>query len=376
MKRILVFLFALLVLASLVSSQSTVESCYGDIKCANENYCIYYFYGDDCSHCAKIKPVIDDLEKRYTNFTFHRLEVWNNDTNAEMFKDFASRYEIKRTGVPAIFVGDQAYIGDSTIKNNLEQALEHFLIEEPVCPLDYNGKEPGLHDISPTRNINLTIPAVIVAGFIDSLNPCAFAVLAFLLIYLSGMTSKRRMLKVGLTYIFTVFIVYFLSGLGLFVAIQSLGISRIFFYIAAWLVIIAGVINVKDFFWYGKGFSLAIPRSKMPLIKKHIEASSIASAIILGILVSLFELPCTGGVYIAILSLLASNLTQINAIPWLLLYNFIFVLPLFIILFLVYFGMSAEKADKIRVERRKWLRLVMGAGMIALGWAMLAGLFG
>jgi len=89
----------------------------------------------------------------------------------------------------------------------------------------------------------------------------------------------------------------------------------------------------------------------------------------------MFELPCTGGVYLAILGLIAKN-AYAMAIPYLLLYNIIFVLPLVIILLAVSFGFSAEKAEKLRLEKRKWLRLVIGIAMIALGVAMLSGMLG
>ena len=93
----------------------------------------------------------------------------------------------------------------------------------------------------------------------------------------------------------------------------------------------------------------------------------------MGFLVSMFELPCTGGVYLAILGMLANNMTRMAAIPYLLLYNVIFVLPLFVILGIVYKGISPEKVEKWRVGKRKWMKLVMGLVMLLLGIAMLLG---
>ena len=377
-KYIFAVFLVLLVLGSLafVSADSSIGACETG-KCPNsESYCVYFFYGQGCPHCANVEPLIEDLEVKYTNFTFHKLEIYFNSSNQELFQDFVSRYNIERAGIPAIFIGDRALIGDKVIGNDLEFALQYYSSNTPICPLSYNKTEATTHDISPTRSINLTIGAVIIAALADSINPCAFAVLIFLLIYLSSIASKKRMIKVGLTYIATVFVVYFLSGLGLFIFVQSIGITHIVFNIAAVVSIVAGLINIKDFFWYGKGISLAIPESAKPSIEKYIHFATAPAAIILGILVSMVELPCTGGVYLAILSLLASNLTKLQAIPWLLFYNFIFVLPLLIVLIIVVFGFEAGKADKVRLEKRKWLRLIMGLVMVGLGLAMLLGLFG
>ncbi len=219
---------------------------------------------------------------------------------------------------------------------------------------------------------NLTIPALVGGAAIDSINPCAFAVMIFLLGYLLALGSSKLILRVGLVYIVTIFTIYFLAGLGLLRALTAFGVAGIIYKVAAVILLFVGLINVKDFFWYGRGFTLAIPESKKPLIQKYIKKASIPAAIVLGFLVSAFELPCTGGVYIAILGLLA-NSQELQAIPYLLLYNFIFVLPLFIILGLVYFGISAKQMEEWRTKNRKWLRLVLGLGSLILGVLMLMG---
>jgi cytochrome c biogenesis protein CcdA len=94
---------------------------------------------------------------------------------------------------------------------------------------------------------------------------------------------------------------------------------------------------------------------------------------ILGGLVSIYELPCTGGIYLAILGLLGSKMTLVQGLPYLFIYNVIFVLPLFVILFVVFYGVSAEKVESWRGEEKKWMRLSMGILMVALGVLMLSG---
>ena len=56
-----------------------------------------------------------------------------------------------------------------------------------------------------------------------------------------------------------------------------------------------------------------------------------------------------------------------TVISYLLLYNFIFVLPLLVILLLVYFGLSAKKVEGWRKKNRKWMRLITGLIMVGLG---------
>jgi len=68
-------------------------------------------------------------------------------------------------------------------------------------------------------------------------------------------------------------------------------------------------------------------------------------AFVIGILISLFLLPCTGGPYLTILSYLASESASINMMGYiyLLIYNLIFITPFVIITSLVALG-SADVA--------------------------------
>ena len=192
-----------------------------------------------------------------------------------------------------------------------------------------------------------------------------------MLTYIQALGSRKKIMIIGLGYITIVFTTYFLAGLGLFAAIETIGVGVIFYRIAAAIAIVAGLINIKDFFFYGKGFSLEIPKSRKPMIEKYIRRASLPAALILGFLVSMFELPCTGGVYFGILSMLANDMTRCAAIPYLFLYNFIFVVPLIVIMGLVVKGVSVAKMEKWRKEKRKYIKLIMGLFMILLGIIML-----
>lgn len=219
---------------------------------------------------------------------------------------------------------------------------------------------------------DITFPLITLGALGDSINPCAIAVLIFLVTFLIGIRKRGgKFLAIGLTYIFFVYLTYFFAGIGLLTFIQKLEITKIVYEIAAIIAIIAGLINLKDVFFKGKGFSLAIPESKKPIIKKYIQKGTIPAAIVLGILVSLFELPCTGGIYIAIIGLLADNVTHTEGILYLLYYNFIFVLPLIVIVFISHFSLSSETINAWRKKNKSAMRFIMGLAMILLGVLML-----
>jgi len=56
-----------------------------------------------------------------------------------------------------------------------------------------------------------------------------------------------------------------------------------------------------------------------------------------------------------------------SGIPMLLLYNLIFILPLFVIIALVYLGHTSHKLEKWRKEHRGLMRLGIGLFLLAFG---------
>jgi len=339
-----------------------------------QKVCVYYFWGAGCQNCEKISPLINKLEKNYNDKAeFKKFEIYFDKDNQELFFDFSRRYKVGSPGVPATFLGDIYLGGGAAIEKNLEGKINELYknVEKVICPLDYNRVETD--NLEKPKNLSLTLPVVVLAALADSINPCAFSVLIFLLVYLLAIKARLKIIKVGLTYIVTIFFVYFLAGLGILKVFSFLGFAQWITKTAGLLAIFAGLINIKDFFWQGRGISLQIPEDKKPLIEKFIKKASMPAAFILGILVSAFELPCTGGIYLAILSLLGKS--KIFALPYLLLYNLVFVLPLFLILLLVYKGISPEKMEKIRKGKRNWLRLAMGLMMVVLGVGLLLEIF-
>jgi cytochrome c biogenesis protein CcdA len=223
--------------------------------------------------------------------------------------------------------------------------------------------------------VEIALPAlatVFVTAVIDSINPCAIGVLVLLISTLLVSKKRDRMIKIGLLYIFAVFTTYLVLGLGLITFLSSIPII-IAEYISIFvggLVVFAGVIEIKDFFWYGKGFSLTIPGKYAQKIKEKMKKLSITTVIFLGVFVAAVELPCTGGPYLAITTLLAQNF-NLSAFLLLIIYNIIFVLPLVIILLMVLFGAKLKDIKQWKQGNKGYMRLATGLLLIALGWMLI-----
>lgn len=245
------------------------------------------------------------------------------------------------------------------------------------CVTGHCDKQSGLiYELF--NNKKVTLPLILVAGAIDGINPCAIGLLILLLGYLMVFAKRpERMLKTGVVYIVTIFITYFLIGLVFSQVVYYLVtwkyyymVSRIFLYVIAAFIILAGLVNIKDFFWYGKGFTLGVKQDKTPILMKYMQQVSIPATIILGILVTLFELPCSLPLYVGAVTLISSKFT-IMTILYLLLYNFMFILPL-IVLFLIILSTKRIFELKDWQERaNRWMKLSMGLAQIAIGIILL-----
>jgi cytochrome c biogenesis protein CcdA/glutaredoxin len=331
---------------------------------------ITYYYGETCPHCKKVDAFFQS-QKFYEKYNVVKKEISQIPENAKEYNETmtALNVPLAEQGVPTVVIGKGYLIGDEPIIDNFEKFAKIYSQNETLPEGDLEKANSDKNNSS--RSSALTIGVILGAALTDSINPCAFAVLIFLVSYLLSVGSKKKAFKIGLAYILIVFLTYLAAGFGIFKTITAFDIAGYIRIIGGIFVILLALVSIKDFFWYGKGFSLSIPESKKPLIEKYVKKASLPAALILGFLASLFELPCTGGVYLAILALLSEKSTQLEAFFYLVIYNFIFILPLVIILFTVHFGYSSDIIEKWRDKNKKWMRLSLGLVMLALGILML-----
>ena len=185
--------------------------------------------------------------------------------------------------------------------------------------------------------------------------------------------STSRLLKVGLAYISAIFLTYLIAGLGLvyFFAAIPMVLAEYLSVAVGILVILAGIFEFKDYFWYGKGFSLQIPKKFADKIHEYSTSkTTIAGVMFLGAFVAAVELPCTGAPYLAIITVLRIDF-NFYAFLLMLLYNLIFVAPLLIILFMVAGGTKISVVSKWKEDSKGTMRLLMGLLLVALGWILI-----
>jgi cytochrome c biogenesis protein CcdA len=218
-----------------------------------------------------------------------------------------------------------------------------------------------------------TLGVVTASAAIDSLSPCAIGVLILMIsVVLGGKDSVRRLAVLGSFYISAIFITYLLAGLGLTYYLTSipLSVTEYLSLIVGGFLVIAGLIELKDFYWYGRGFSLQIPHFFSERIKEYAKRLTIPGVMFLGAFVAGVELPCTGAPYLAIITILSQNF-NFQALLLLVLYNLIFILPLVVILSLVLGGMELKHVTNWKQANKHYMRLGAGVLLVALGWLLM-----
>lgn len=228
----------------------------------------------------------------------------------------------------------------------------------------------------------LTFWRITTLALADSVNPCAIAVLAMILMALliQAPEKRKRVLWGGLAFVLAVYIGYLVYGIIIIQIFRGfaefLRESSVYIYKGlAILAMIIGGLNLRDFFFYKKGgFATEMPVAMRPKLKRLIQKiTSPTGAFIIGFVVTLFLLPCTIGPYIVASGLLA-ELGTLGALPWLLYYNLVFVLPMLVIVGLIYFGFT--KVDQVsgwKERNIKYLHLIAGILLFVVGLLLLLG---
>ena len=344
---------------------------------SNANSTITLFYSSTCGACHKAMPYIDEARAKYPNVRFNYFDNMGSPSNLSLMNRFSERYGVSYPSYPVVFAGDITVLqGFNRISGNIDAvagAMNAGLIPDAAYEKrHFSADAAGNLTSGPTGVTGITYAAVILAGLLDGINPCAFAVLIFLLIALTTAESKRRVLEIGLTYTLGVFLIYITAGVGIIKIVALTGLSSYFTLIAGVLVIAAGIIEFADGVLKNSPVSLSIPASKKELFAGYIRRATVPAAFVLGVLVGIFELPCTGGIYLAVLSLLSSQVTFNEGLIYLVIYNLAFILPLIIIVLGVTFGISPETINRIREEHKKTLRAATGILLIAMGILVIA----
>lgn len=333
-----------------------------------------------CPACIELEDRVMQLMEVHPDLGVKRIALDEPGTLATFEK--LRRLYGARGEAPGLFVGDVAVVGGQlyaprrepqpfpspTADAALEEAVKRAIASRAASPLD----RLALRE-------KLTLGAVVAGAALDSINPCDFAVLVLLLGTLLVVGKRVKVIWAGLAFAAGIFIAYFTIGFLLYsvlgLTVGTRAFREPFIIVVSGLAILVGLWQMKDLLWYGKWFSIEVPDRWKPSVKKiTASVASVPGAFVIGLLDSLFLAPCTSGPYIVILTLLSQTATRWQGAGLLLLYNFIFILPMIAITLMVHFGLTTTaRAERWRKARLGKLHFATGLMMFLLGVGMIVG---
>ena len=213
---------------------------------------------------------------------------------------------------------------------------------------------------------------ITIAGLVDGINPCAIGMMVMLLGYLLVFAKKpERVLKTGLLYVGTVFTTYLVVGLGLYNFVSQFDLSggaRVLNIVVGSVLFLAGLIQFKDFLGIEGGPHLRIPTASKERLQGLVEKVSYPTTVVLGILVTLLETPCSLPIYVGTATILSqSGMAFPLVMAYFLYYNFLFVLPLIIVLIVMWRGQRLVEVKEWEHKAKRWMHLGLAVVLLGMG---------
>ncbi|GIK64384.1 MAG: electron transporter [Chloroflexota bacterium] len=227
----------------------------------------------------------------------------------------------------------------------------------------------------------ITLPTVITAGLLDGINPCAFTVL---LLFITALTStikaeeasvktlRLRLMSMGSIYIGAIFLTYLALGVGLLKSMSFFTEQHAPARIGALVAVLLGLWMLKDYFVPELGWNLHAPSWIGVRARRMGKQATIPALVVGGFLIGLCTVPCSGAVYLAVLSLLALQSSALLGYAYLVLYNVVFIMPLIVILAVASSRPSLNRLAHWNFHHKEWVRLVLGSGVVLMGLLILA----
>jgi cytochrome c biogenesis protein CcdA/thiol-disulfide isomerase/thioredoxin len=343
-----------------------------------------YFYQVGCQACSRVDADLKYLRSKYPNLIIEEFNIYDHAALADWMSAKAGRDDFH---TPALFIGKQAWIGEEEITPDALLPVLKSLNDTGSKNYWKGFDEDKLTNSIVNRFRSMGWMAVVFAGLVDGLNPCAFATIIFFVSYLTISGRKgREILMVGGAFSIGVFLAYLAVGLGLYKVLDLFGnwlgaVGRWVYALTAVFCLVLAIFNLRDFFKARKGhiedMELNLPKPLRMRINATIREGRKARAYVIGafftgVLVSLLELACTGQIYLPTIIFVSSiPELRVQALFFLILYNLLFIVPLIVVFILAYFGTTSK--DLTTFLQKHTAAVKMGMVILFLGLAIWLG---
>ncbi|MDD3656417.1 MAG: hypothetical protein PHI72_06565 [Atribacterota bacterium] len=335
------------------------------------------FFEPGCHDCERAARLLEQIAFQYPQVEIRKFDISTTKgiALAEQLGEIYGVPEYDRLLVPLIYIGDSFLLREQINYDNIVNQIEQIKVEEPP-PWEKTEEDPtSVQQRLIERFQSFGIGAIAVSGLIDGINPCAFATIIFFISYLALIKrTGKELLLVGSMFTLAIFLTYFLIGAGALRVVTTLSFlplaRQIFIFVTAGIGIILGTLSLLDYLKYkrtgqtGDATLQLPPRIKQMIhstIRKNVKTHNfVIMAAITGFMVSILELACTGQIYLPTL-IFISNVPELraNALIYLLIYNFMFVVPLILVFLFTYWGTSSQKWAELNKRHFGTIKIIM-----------------
>ncbi len=344
-----------------------------------------FLYMPGCLHCEEMKA---DLRKWAPQVPDLRIRMFNlaNEENKKLDEALSQIYQVpvsKRLADHKLYMGEDYLWSSELHQESFQRLISKYQGKGAPPPWEKvtrEGLEKGEKSIV-ERFKKWSLSAVLVAGLIDGINPCAFATIIFLVSYLTFMGKKgREILVYGIVFTSGVFIAYLLAGMGLMTFLHQLRsfplISKGVYLVIALFALTLGIISIYDYILFRRG-QVAKWKLQLPMgMKKKIhgiirEQSKFKGGVLAtfgaGFVIAICTVICTAQVYLPTIGfIMRIPELRTNAIFNLLLYNIMFIVPLVGVFVSTFFGVTSEKMALVTKKYTGTVKLLTAILFLAL----------
>jgi thiol-disulfide isomerase/thioredoxin len=355
-----------------------------------------YFYQKGCPKCDRANSLLKYLSKKYPRLIIQEIDL-NSPDGKRMNESLSNRLNLpqeKRLIAPSIFIGTDCLSPEEITESAVEALVKKYEKVEAASALKVEqGEMKKAEEAIVERFKSFGVFAILLAGLVEGLNPCALATLVFFISYLTMIGRKRKeILMVGVGFSASSFGAHLLLGFGILSFIQHFSFFPLFtravYIITCALSLFLGIFSLYDYLQLKRGrpskMTLQVPNFLKKRIHRIIRTRSneleedrpgqtarlFLAALMIGFVVTLLQSTCTSQVYLPTL-LFVSNIPSLkgSATLYLIFYNLIYILPLCAIFGIVYWGVTSERLSFFLQKRATTIKL-----LTALFFFVLAGI--
>jgi thiol-disulfide isomerase/thioredoxin len=357
-----------------------------------------YFYQKGCPNCDRANYLLKYLSQKYPHLNIIKTDL-NTPDGKRLNESLSNRLNIpaeKRLIAPSLFIGNDYLSPEEVTESKVESLIQKYEKAETKPALKVEKEDIKKAEESIVERFkSFGVLAILLAGLIEGMNPCALATLVFFISYLTMVGRKRKeILMAGVGFSASSFVAHLLLGFGILNFIQYFSFFPLFsriVYLATFLISLSlGVFSLYDYIQLKKGRPSRMRLQVPDFLKKRIHhvirtrssefdgnketqsARLFVIAILIGFIVTLLQSTCTSQVYLPTL-LFVTNIPSLkgSAVLYLTLYNFIYILPLLVIFGIVYWGVTSEQLSFFLQKRASTIKILTSLFFFALGGLLL-----